>query len=217
MIRWASRALPALLVVAGAALAQDSLDAGRLALAAQPGYDGRQAYLDERDLLKKAGETWRLRQHRDAIALAEEFAAAHPYSARVQAMLDNFKTGMLRSTRDRDERSRYAKEASGHRARLRALMSSVSHGKRCESFDDGCRVIQIGEEQAFIEFSGVGPNTVESSERVVSPRGTAFDVLAVTDGDGRKRTYSFDVSPFFKDCPQCGPKGGAGAATGEKK
>ena len=217
MIRRVVGVLPSLLVVAGAALAQGSVDAGRLALAAQPGYDGRQAYLDERDLLKKAGETWRLRQHRDAIALAEEFAAAHPYSARVQAMLDNFKTEMARSTRDREERSRYAKEANGHRARLRALMKSVSQGKRCESFDDDCRVIQIGEEQAFIEFSGVGPNTVESSERVVSPRGTAFDMLAVADGDGRKRTYYFDVSPFFKDCPQCGPKGATGGAAGKKE
>ena len=204
-----------LLCVAGAALAQD-LGQGRLALAAQPGYDGRQAYLEERDFLKKAGETWRLRQHRDAIALAEEFAAAHPYSARVQAMLDNFKTEMLRSTRDRDERARYAKEAIGHRARLRELMRSVSHGKRCESFDDGCSVIQIGEEQAFIEFSGPGPNTVESSERVVSPRGTPFDMLAVRDGGGQKRTYYFDVSPFFKDCPQCTRKSAPGLEGAKK-
>ena len=175
--------------------ASDPIESGRMEMTARPGYDGRQAYLEERDLVKKAGETWRMRQRRDAIRMAEDFLAQHPYSARTVAALRNMTFDLARMTRDLDERARLMGQSQENGRLLQRLMRSIGHGTDCTSFEDRCRVIQIGEEQAFLEFKG-GVKTDESI-RVKSPDGVPFDILTVTDGQDRQRKYYFDVSPFF--------------------
>lgn len=166
----------------------------RIALATKPDYNGYQVQIIEYALSKEAMRLWEEGKPLEAVNKMKELLAAYPLSILGNRMLGETYRNLIPNALDAKQKEQLTILSKAHLDRYEGLVKSIVRSSSCASPKDGCKVINISEENMVLwsmKLSKVG----QSLEMV---DGVPYDKVVGKAQDGTQVNLFFDVSLFFR-------------------